>query len=325
MGDGPVGAAARAEPVRGPAAGGAGGRRVGGAPVRGRAAPARAAGRRHRRRRVRAHPGRGPDVPLQQPRRAARAAARRGGVGARPRPRARRAPVGRPRRGPRRASRSSPSTSRRTSSCRRSRSRGSSRRRVRSGAGCRPRRPPRSPSWCPRCGGSCWSSSCPRAAGRTSAAAPTNSAVELLLGYDGLGRIFGAEGGAGGGAGGPAAAPPGQAASAALRASSGCSTPSGAGRSAGSCRRAASGSSPGWWRAAGRRAPTAGGPLPAVGRVGVVHVARVLAHGRDRPPVLRGRARAGGRPPWSAAGSWSCGACGVACAGPGSGSRRCSW
>ena len=61
---------------------------VGAAPVGRGAAPAGPRGRRSRGRRLRAHPGRGPHVPLQQPRRRAGAAPGRRGLGAGPRARA---------------------------------------------------------------------------------------------------------------------------------------------------------------------------------------------------------------------------------------------
>ena len=81
VGDGPVGADLRAEQLEHPRPAGADGRRVRRAAVRDR--HARRTGRRRgpdRRGGARAHPGRGADVPLQQPRRAAGAAARRRGV-----------------------------------------------------------------------------------------------------------------------------------------------------------------------------------------------------------------------------------------------------
>ena len=67
------------------------------------------------------------------------------------------------------------------------------------GSRCSPRRPWRSSRRPP--GGS-WSSTCcrPRTA-RTSAASTNNTALDLLLGYDGLGRIFGREAGVAGGGG----------------------------------------------------------------------------------------------------------------------------
>ena len=114
----------------------------------------------------------------------------------------------------------------------------------------------------------------------------TNSALELLLGYDGLGRIFGAQG-PGGGRGGPgggfggdpgllrmfnaAVGRRGQLAAARCR-----------GGPARRARRAAPGAP---HRPAARR-------LPPVGDVGRRPRARVLADERDRAPVLRGRARA---------------------------------
>ena len=96
--DGALGPAARPESVRDPPAPGARGRRDGRRPVpRGQTA-VRTGRRGHRGRRVRADAGRRADVPLQQPRRGADAAARCGGVGARPRPRERPLPVADPRR-----------------------------------------------------------------------------------------------------------------------------------------------------------------------------------------------------------------------------------
>ena len=111
-----------------------------------------------------------------------------------------------------------------------------------------------------------------------------NSALDLVLGYDGLGRIFG-----GGGPGGrrrrtgwphrppraasavaPAASAGARvAASAARPARSACSTRNGRARSAGSCRRPRPAWSPGCCPASGPRAPTHGGPASCCGACGV--------------------------------------------------------
>ena len=79
--DGPLGPAVRAELVEHPAARGAGRRRDGRPAVRRRPPFIRADRRDDRRPRDDPHPGRGPDLPLQQSRRAADPPVRRRGVG----------------------------------------------------------------------------------------------------------------------------------------------------------------------------------------------------------------------------------------------------
>ncbi len=82
-----------------------------------------------------------------------------------------------------------------------------------------------------------------------------DSVLDLLLGYDGLGRIFGATGPGGDRAGEAPAARVEAAGSAARRGPSGCSTTSGAARSPGSSRRRRSRRSPASWRGGARPAP----------------------------------------------------------------------
>ena len=104
-----------------------------------RAPHVRRAGLDHRRPGDGAHARRGPDLPLQQPRRPADAPARRLRVCPHPGARDRPPPLARARRRPRRASRSRPSSSRATWSCRPSRSPRRSPAAARSAAG--------SPAW----------------------------------------------------------------------------------------------------------------------------------------------------------------------------------
>ena len=195
-----------------------------------------------------AHPGGGVDVPVQQPRRHARAVDDRRRLRRGPGRRGRRAPAGSC--SPARwwAWPSWPRCSRRCWWC----------------------RPSPSSTWSPRpprCAAACCS--CSPAPGRWSAAAgwwllavslwpassrpyiggsQGNSIWNLIFGYNGVGRLSGNETGSVGVGAAPAAgAPP---------ASAGCSTPTSAGRSPGwSPRR----SSP-WWRCCGSRA---GRPAPA--------------------------------------------------------------
>ena len=98
VGDGPVRAGVRAELLVDPGARGAGRGGRGRAALRERAALVRTRGRPARRRGHGAHPGRGPDVPVQQSGCPARAAARRRGLRHHPRDRDGQHQVARPRR-----------------------------------------------------------------------------------------------------------------------------------------------------------------------------------------------------------------------------------
>ena len=126
------------------------------------------------------------------------------------------------------------------------------------------------------------------ARGRTSAAARTARSWDLILGYNGFGRLIGGEGGPGGGGGGRAsAAPP---------ACGGCSTSRSAARSPGCCRspavvarRRAVADAP---RAADRPAPRR---PRALRRLGARPRRRLLQPAGHLPPVLRERAGARGR------------------------------
>ena len=123
VGHGPVGAGLRLQQLEPAGSAGAGGRRRGRAALRDGQALGGPGRRSARRRDPRADPGRGADVPLRQPRRAARPADGRRRVRDDPGHRGRPAALGAARRLPRSASPSSPRICRASCRCRPSRSR----------------------------------------------------------------------------------------------------------------------------------------------------------------------------------------------------------
>ena len=108
-----------------------------------------------------------------------------------------------------------------------------------------------------------------------------NSILELMLGYNGLGRLTGDETGSVGGGGGPC--------SGARPASSGCSTARSAARSAWLLPAALIALVAGLWSRGARRAPTRPGRAGRCGAAGCVVTALVFSlMAGHLPPVLHG-------------------------------------